>query len=362
MRAAFFIFLLLPALTMLSQNNLRLYSGGGVLFTAWADDTIINKKPEVDVLLEKITDDSINVKVELANKSSAKTTVFLLEKGKPVKNKEFKYLIEVRNNKIKISYSGVEDIRPLPSPLVPLKPIVDTSYKLRNNLLGNYCELKEGKALYFNNLPKKGECVTAMPSVYLAYMNSLMKRAEVEDDKFSIAENTCMNNCMSVSQLNNILTHIAFELEKLKLIRLAYFHITDKANQNKLDSTFKLESSKRELAFFLKNSADYKVKTGYSCTTPAGENEISELCQKLSIYSNDAERFQFFKKAYSALCYTSLQSKAILATYIHDREKLDAAKLLYYHCTDKENFLGISDIFSYNTTAAELTDFVGKQK
>ena len=44
------------------------------------------------------------------------------------------------------------------------------------------------------------------------------------------------------------------------------------------------------------------------------------------------------------------------------REKLDASKLLYYYCVDTQNYLNISDVFSYKLTESELKDFVEKQK
>lgn len=361
MRPAIFILFILTVRGMNSQNNLRLYTGSGELFTVRAGDSVINKKPDVDVLIENISDDSLTVKIEFENKLSKQTTLYLLEKKKVVKNKEFKYLVSIHNNKIKISFAGTEDILPLPSPLVPIKPVVDTSYKLRNNILGHYCELKEGKSLYFNNIPKTGDCHTPMPHVYLKYINMLMSRAQTEDDKFSIAENTCKNNCLSVSQLNKILPYIPYEIEKLKLIRMAYFNITDKGHRIKLDSTLKLESSKKELQSFFANANDYKLKSGISCTVSATETEINKFNEKLSVYSNDAERFEAFKKMYVDLCYNTAQVKVILTPFIHDREKLEAAKLLYYHCIDKDNFMSLVDVFSYNTTVADLNDFVSKQ-
>ncbi|MCW3076491.1 MAG: hypothetical protein JWO32_1100 [Bacteroidetes bacterium] len=362
MPAKFFIIALFISLVSPAQNNLRLYTGTGIPFTLSVADSAVNKKPEVDVLLEKINDDSIKITIVLENKLTAKETVFLLEKGKPVKNKEFKYLVELKKNKIKISYSGIEDILPLPSPLVPPKPVIDTSYKLKNNVLGHYCELKEGKAVYFNNIPKKGECLKPMAQTYVSYMNALSARAEVEDDKYKIFENTCLNNCISVSQLNQMLLQVNFEIEKLKLIRLAYSHIVDKGNKAKLDSTFKLESSKNELAVFFKNISEHKIKAGTECMVASGDKEINQFCETLSVYSNDTERFNTFKKTYSLLCYSTAQVKLVLNQFIHDREKLEVAKLLYYHCTDNDNFMSVTEVFSYNTTAADLKDFVSKQK
>jgi hypothetical protein len=352
----------MPLLCLYSQNNLRLFTGTGITFTAYLNDSVINKKPDVDVLVENLDEDTVTIKIEFSNKLQGKARLFLLDKKTHVTNKEFKYLADIKANKVKITFAGMEDILPLPSPLVPPKPIIDTSYKVNNNILGHFCELKEGKVIYYNNVPKSGDCVEVMPSIYTKYVDFLVGRAQTDDDRFLVAENTCQNNCFTVSQLNRILVHVPFEIEKLKLIRLAFFHVVDKENKQKLDSTFKLESSKRELQSFFKNAADYKYATGAKCSQSSTEEAINAFCEKLSVYSNDAERFIVFKKLYSELCYSTSQVKTVLLKFIHDREKLDAAKLLYYHCTEKDNFLSISDVFSYGTTVSELKDFVSKQK
>lgn len=356
------ILLLLPLHRLFSQNNLRVFTGSGLAFTLKVGDSTINKKPEADVLVEKITDDTLHVMVEFENKLKGESLVYLLDKGTAVKGKEFKYLASIKNESVKITFSGIEDILPLPSPLVPQKPVIDTSYKINNNLLGHFCELKDGKATYFNNIPASGECTEPMPQVYLAYVNQLMKRAHTDDDRFNIAEYTALNNCLSTYQLNALLGYISFEIEKLKLVRLSYLHLTDKGNRQKLDSTFKLESSRKELTSFFKNANDYKYTSGHTCIKPSSAAEVAALNEKISVYSNDAERLQAFKKLYTDLCYTASDIKTLLGKFIHDREKLDAAKLLYYHCTDKENFLAVSDVFSYGVSVSELKDFVSKQK
>lgn len=361
MRIRLLIFLLLVFSGVHAQNNLRLISESGRLFKAYANNKVLNEKFEASILVQNIKEDTLLIKVEFENKETVEETLYFLEKKNPVSNKEFNYLLDNKNNKIKFVFTGIYPIITLPDPIVPVKPIVDTSYKLRNNLLGHYCELKEGKALYFNNIPSKGECKTAMPKIYLTYYSNLVKRAQTEDDKYAIAENTCRNNCISVWQLNKILAFVPYELEKLKLIRTAYYHITDKKNKSQLDSTFKLESSKKELSSFLATADDTK-KQYVDCTVSSPENVIGLFCEKLSVYANDAERYQIFKKTYADYCYSTAQVKQVLKTFIHDREKLDAAKALYYYCTEKEKFEEVTETFSYNTTGADLKEFVNKQK
>jgi hypothetical protein len=362
MRIVFFVLSFLLLTVINGQNNLRIYSGEGEVFIAYMNGAALNEKPEANLLIANIKQDTVKIKIEFNNGASGEGVLYLLEKGKPVKNREFNYLLVKKDNKIAFSFAGTHSIIRLPDPLVPIKPVVDTSYKLRDNVLGHYCELKNARPSYFNNIPVNDECTISMPEVYMNYMNLLMGRAQNEDDKFLIAYNTCQNNCVSVSQLNRILVYIPYEIEKLKLIKEAYFHVSNRSSAGKLDSTMKLESTKKELKEFLKIAESGKVKTGINCSVASSESALSEMCSTLSVFSNDSERFQQFKKIYGNNCYSANQVKLVLSQFIHDREKLDAAKMLYYYCTEKSNFTSISLVFSYNSSVADLQDFVNKQK
>ncbi|MDP1801065.1 MAG: DUF4476 domain-containing protein [Bacteroidota bacterium] len=347
---------------VLGQNNVRVFSGNGELFTVSTFDSIQNRVPQTNVLIQNIYDDTLRLKIEFEDKAKFETTLFLFEKGKTTKNKEFNYRITRDQDKIKLNYNGYYDVVKLPKPLVPEKPIIDTTSKYKNTRLGHFCELKDSKPLYYNNIPKDGNCITGMPEEYLNYTNLLMVKAQVEDDKFIIAENVCRNNCLTIAQLNFILKYIEFELEKLKLIKIAYFNLADMNNKKDLEKAFRFESSVEELNNFFKTAIDPKTLATKNCKTASSFEEIKNFQTQLSVYTNDAQRYETFKKLYEPYCYSKDQIVIILNTFIHDREKLDAAKMLYFRCSEKDNFLLIGDVFSYNETISELKDFVSKQK
>jgi len=345
-----------------SQNNIRVFSAEGELFTLTVFDSIQNKIPQANMLLQSVFEDTVKIKIEFVNKPMTETVLYLYEKGKPTKNKEFNYKVGLEQNKLKISFAGYYDIIKLPNPLVPVKPIIDTLSKYKNTRLGHFCELKENKPIYYNNIPKDGVCKQGMPREYLNYTNLLMVKAQVVEDKFIIAENVCRNNCLTVEQLNFILKYINFEIEKLKIIRIAYFNLADKKNNRELEKSFRFESSVTELNSFFKTATDPKTLSNVNCKTASSDTEISKLLDNLNAYVNNSQKFETFKKLYSEYCYSKAQILNILKTFIHDREKLDTAKMLYFRCTEKEKFLEISDVFSYNETKSDLIDFVEKQK
>jgi len=345
-----------------AQNNLRLFSGEGLSFNLIAFDTVINKQPQTDVLIQHIYDDTIRLKIKLADDIIYTTTLYLFEKGKPTKNKEFTYRVSRKLNNVKITFNTLYDIVKPPIAIVPVKPKADTTLKYKNTRLENFCELKDGKPTYFNNIPNNGKCLSAMPTEYINYTKILMKKAQVPNDKYQIAENVSRNNCLSVAQLNFLLEYIDFEVEKLKLIKTTYYNLIDKENKKELEKNFKYEASKNELNNFIKTSSDFKPISGINCKYTSSVEAIKSLENNLVAHNNDTDRLENFKKLYEAFCYSTEDIKLILKLFIHDREKLEAAKLFYNYCVNKDNFLTIAEVFSYNNSVSELENFIAKQK
>jgi hypothetical protein len=361
-RTIFFYISIFSFLVVKTQNNLRIYSSNGELFKLSINNELLNQHEVANLLALNIIEDTVVIKIEYPNNLKLEKKIFLLEKGKSVTNKEFNYKVENIKNKLEVSFVNVLDIQKLIDPIVPPKPLIDTSNKYRNNILGHFCEIKNDVPIYFNNLPKQNFCEKPMPNEYLNYVALLMTKTEVPDDKYTLLENVFRNNCVSISQTTVLIKYIDYEVEKLKLIKIAYYSFTDKSNAKNLENNFKYESSKKELQNFL-NEAKTKKQLSFSqCEKPAEEAEIKSFVEKLTVFNNDNERYQTFKKLYTNYCYSSVQAKQVLQSFIHDREKLEVAQLLYYYCTDRQNYLLISDVFSYKQTEGDLKDFIEKQK
>lgn len=257
-----------------AQNNVRLTAIDGQVFRVKINEVYLNQSPETSVLLENIKTDTLELTIDVPGISTATAIVYLLDKGKPCHGKELNYTVRTTKEKAELRYEGIYEIVPVPNPVVPKKPVVDTLSAWKNRFLGHLCEMKNGEPLYFNNLPKTGPCIDPMPNSYLSFVSLLMKKADVEDDKYRIIENVCRNNCLSAAQLTKLLEYISFEIEKLKLVRTAYFHLTDPGNSKTLESAFRFEASVKELRLFLKEPGEGTASSGTNCKVPADSLEI----------------------------------------------------------------------------------------
>jgi len=354
--------LLLAATTAFSQNNLIIFSSNAGLFTAKTEGPITNVEYKQEIKIASITKDTFDITITTKDGNlTLQRKLYLLAKAKTVKNKEFVYSLELNEEtkKLKLLFVTVHDIKPLPDPLLPAKPAEDTTYKWRNNVFGTLFELKDGKPIFYFNLPKNGVCTEGMSQANLDHGIAFIKRTVMDMEKHQYTKEIVKNNCITCKQLSDILKSVSYELDKLKLVKDAYANLVDKKELKTLEASFRFESSKKEFADMLADpNKMIPAKNKINCIKAEKDSTVQELASNTKLFSTDHERFQFMKEKAATYCFTSIQFKSILTIFLHDREKLDLTKLFYGNITDKENITVLNEVFSYQESIINLEVFL----
>lgn len=342
---------------MLGQKSVFLV-GNGDLMRVFVRDTVQNEKFEASVLLKRIYADTLTLRVEFEDLTTFEQQVYLLEKGKPVDRAGF--VFKVSKDKKDIRYltthpAGTEDPDIVPGPAAK-----DTLKK--KNPYDGLCELKKGQVIFFNNLRADSGCVKPMPATYTGYGVKIVSTMRSQDEKYRVLEDLCRFNCLSTDQLLVLMGALEYELDKLRLIKSAYFHLTDTVNRSKLAKGLRFDASVKELNNFFKNPGAHKTPSPGKCATPSPDEKITEFTAQLALHNNDSQRLEVFRKLYPPLCFTTEHAGAVLKQFIHDREKLQAARLMYFNCTNPDRFSELGPFFSYKQSASELEEFIHKQQ
>jgi hypothetical protein len=345
---------------VLSQNSVIIFSSNAGLFNAKIEGLSSADIFEQEVKFAPLNKDTLDVTISTQDNLTHKQRLYLLQKARPVKNKEFVYSLERdEHKKLRLVFLSVQDLKPLPNPLLPEKPAVDTSYKWHNNVFGTLFELKDGKPIFYYNVPKNSDCKTGMTQANLDHGIAYLGRTTIGLEKYTYAKEIVKNNCLTSAQLLAILKMIEFELDKLKLVKDAYPNLVDKTELKTVGSTFRFESSKKEFADML---ADPKSmlpsQNKINCTKAESDSVVKQLVYDVKLFANDYQRFKFMKEKAYGYCFSSVQFKDILTLFIHDREKLDLTKQFYNNITDKENLGVIKEVFSYNESVVNLESFI----
>jgi hypothetical protein len=322
----------------------------------WQQNKLKETAFQAHVSIPDIIQDTLMLELEFENKKKYPLTFYLLEKGAPCKHTEFSYRVECDNIKLNLIYTGSQPLTPLPQPIVPAKPGKNNAGKVTSNTLHNFVRVNAGEVVCQNNLPVNGSCVDPLPEEYMNYAKELLDKNDLQDRRFKLIEAVCKNNCFSVAQLSTFLNYLSYELDKLKLVRENYSHLTDPQHKKNLAASFRFESSLHELNEIFKNQTPPAATN--DCKSPASAMSVDAFSAKLKSFENDAERMESFKKGVQSLCYSSQQAVQLVQSFTHDREKLEAAKLIYLRCVDKENYSQVADAFSFEQTKKELLAFI----
>ncbi len=95
-------------------------------------------------------------------------------------------------------------------------------------------------------------CMMAMSDGDFSDAKSSISSKSFEDSKMKVAKQITENNCLSVSQIKEVMGLFSFEQSKLDFAKYAYGHTSEKNNYYKINDVFTYESSIDELQTYIK--------------------------------------------------------------------------------------------------------------
>lgn len=95
--------------------------------------------------------------------------------------------------------------------------------------------------------PVSSGCTEAVSDAGFKDMTGSISSASFEDTKLSLAKQIVNANCLSATQVKEIMDIFSFEDTRLEFAKLAYSRTVDKNNYYKVNSAFSFESSVEEL-------------------------------------------------------------------------------------------------------------------
>ncbi|MFN8437351.1 MAG: DUF4476 domain-containing protein [Cytophagales bacterium] len=86
--------------------------------------------------------------------------------------------------------------------------------------------------------------------------------------------------------------------------------------------------------------------------------ELDNLVYQLDKLSFDSDKLQLLQRAVVQRALYTSQSLSILAQFDFDDKKLNAAKYMFDHIVDKQNYYSIQSNFTFNSTKKDFNDFL----
>jgi hypothetical protein len=345
------------------HNSLVIFSANGNPFYLTVNGESINKTAQSNL---KIFDMStgwnfIEIKIPSIIKELTFKDSILLKSNTKFSNKEFTYSLIEKDGKLQLKFQSVSELSGPEIPTVPVAP-KEVIPLVDNNLYGHLYRAKINTPFFFNHYKAIiSTCDTVLSDVDLKYAVNLLNKCNDEETQSRYLTQIIENNCLTISQLNQLLTLIPIDMDRLTLAKVAYPHIIDKENSKSILAVLKYPTMKESYTDFIKEQENKAKQKSLKCSEPLADDKFNDLLSKLKNTPYENDKYKLAKRLIVDVCLSTQQVKQITPNFSHDREKLDFLLSAYNVLTDKENAKLLVSEFQSSQAQEEYLELISKQ-
>lgn len=249
LKQCFALFLTCCSICSTAQNDLIVLTESGAFFTLFVNGEQVNDSAQSLVLARGIASDSCAVKLEFSDKTLAPYSghVFLREKGKEVRGREFTYSLADDKGKRRLRYISVNSViagqgtSSLP-PEARIRMIFEQLEKQRN-------AHDRANELY----PPPANCIQVATDSTLARGLKELRDNHIELNRVKDAKWFISHTCLDTKQMLQVLEVFHRQDSKVQIAKFAYDYLNNSRDFLELQKSLKYDSDKDELKmFFLK--------------------------------------------------------------------------------------------------------------
>ncbi len=345
------------------HNSLVIFSANGNPFYLSVNHESINKTAQSNLKVFDITAgwNLIEIKIPSIIKELNFKDSILLKNNTKFSNKEFTYSLIEKGGKLQLKFQSVSELSGPEKPTIPeapkeVAPVVD------NNLYGHLYRSKINVPLFFNHYNNATlTCDTILSDADLKHTINLLSKCDDEESQSRYLNQIIENNCLTISQLNQLLTILPIDMDRLASSKLAYLHIIDKENSKSVLAVLKYPTMKESYTDFINEQENKAKQKSLKCSEPLPEAKFNELVSKLKNTTYENDKYKLAKRLIIDVCLSTNQIKQLTPIFSHDREKLDFLLSAYNILTDKEHAKLLVSEFQSSQAQEEYLQLISKQ-
>ena len=342
--------------------HLVVINPNGKVFTLYLNEEKINQQPEAIVKAFNVHEGWLKLRVEFDGVTEKITDSIHLKSIDKYNNKEITLSLKERitegKNTYKFEFISIGELSGPVTPIVPELP-VNLSVLDENKKFGNIYEMHLRKPFYIKNYDSaSAKCTVDLDDKDIEYHLFLLKNTNDYSERIKYTRRAILFNCYTAERLVKLLTTFDTEIEKLKYAKLAFSHLTDKANAKTVENAFLFKSVSEEYETFLKNIAAENYQKSLNCKVAVSDNEYNEIYVSVVKGKYDHDKIATAKKAVQKHCFSSVQIKKLMDIFTHDREKLELAKAAHASVIDKENYKIAAESFMFGENRKDFLNFI----
>jgi len=171
------------------------------------------------------------------------------------------------------------------------------------------------------------------------------------------------NNYFTSYQASSLIQLVSGESNRLQLAKLSYRSITDKNNFSQVADLLYTQTSKNELAAYVKNY-NSGSNTGTNPKVAMADADFNNLYENIQLQFFPGQKMTSITDAFNTAGYyfTCLQAKKLIALVSLESNRLQLAKLSYRTIIDRGNFPQLYDLLTTQASKNELEAYVKAYK
>lgn len=342
-------------------NSLVVFSDDGNPFQLKIDNHSINKKDEAIVKATELS--AGNHLIEIWQFKNGKSSIYkdsiTIGKDEKFNNKEFTFVItQEKNNKQALKFKSISELSGPDIPIIPEAP-KEKAPLVDNSIYGNLYQAKKNKPVFYNQYnPVTKTCKVILSKSDLEYGKKLVINCNDPELQYRYLTNILENNCYTCAQLNELLTLLSLDIDKLTSSKLAYEHITDKENIALISQSFKYQSMKETFKEYVQNQNIQKNNIKKNCLEAINQSKVDDFVKTIRDKDSEYDKWKLSKEFVSMNCITTKQAKEITQVFLHDREKLDFLKSVYAALVNKSDAAELKTELQSATDQQEFIEYI----
>jgi len=167
-------------------------------------------------------------------------------------------------------------------------------------------------------------------------------------------------NYFTVSQVNELISLVTGDNNRLQLAKLALDNIVDNENITQLFNLLTSQSAKQDLDEYIRNNGFATSDYNYTIRAAMTETEFTNLYNTIRKKWLPLTKYSAAADAFNSTTYyfTTSQAKQIIALLSSESNRLDLAKLAFDNIVDQQNFRQLYDLFATQASKDALDEYL----
>jgi len=216
----------------------------------------------------------------------------------------------------------------------------------------------------------KTNCSLPLPDTDFMSRIQIIAREKKDQTKSALLSQFVKDNCVTTAQVMKLASMLSLETSRMTFAKEALTYVYDMGNYKQIGQVFSTMPYKKEIWNFIDNKQNNQQDNSQNDVIENNTKPCEVAAQDFELIKSYIVNTSFESAKVNAAkqqlksrnCFSVAQISDILAIFTFDDSKLEVAKFGYDYCNQQNEYLKISDTFSFSTSKDAFINFLKGKK